>query len=139
MVQAAERTVTDERTVLFVCLHGAGMSRLAAAYFLSAAPADWHAVSAGVEPADTLSPTAEALLSGTAAAQFLDHAPPRGINAVDKPWRLIALRNPSIQYELASDETWDLTSSAGAPLRDEIRSRVDGLVRSIAREEREPS
>jgi hypothetical protein len=60
--------MTGERTALFVCLHGAAMSRLAAAYFNRAAPAGWHAVSAGVEPADTpsinmrpLAPEADAL------------------------------------------------------------------------------
>jgi len=46
------------------------------------------------------------------------------------------LRNPSIQYELASDESWDLTSSAGAPLRDEIRDAAQALARSIAARER---
>lgn len=131
--------MTDERTVLFVCLHGAGMSRMAAAYFLSAAPAGWRAVSAGIDPAETLSGTARTLLAGSDAEQFLDHAPPRPIDAVEAPSRVIALRNPSIQYELESDESWDLTSSAGAPLRDEIRSHVEGLVHSIAREQREPS
>ena len=131
--------MTDQHTVLFVCLHGAGMSRMAAAYFLSAVPAGWHAVSAGVEPADTSSPTAEALLAVTEAARFLDHAPPRPINAVDEPRRVIALRNPSIQYELASDESWDLTSSAGAPLRDEIRDRAVAFARTLATQEREAS
>ena len=105
--------MTDDRTVLFVCLHGAGMSRMAAAYFLSVAPPGWHAVSAGVEPGDSLSTTAETLLAGTAAQQFLDHSPPRPVNAVKDAWRVIALRNPSIQYELSADERWDLTSSAG--------------------------
>jgi arsenate reductase (thioredoxin) len=131
--------VTDERTVLFVCLHGAGMSRMAAAYFLSVAPAGWHAVSAGIEPGDVLSTTAETLLADTVAEEFLDHSPPRSIDAVREPWRVIALRNPEIQYELASDERWDLTSSAGRPLRDEIRDRAEALARSISAPERAAS
>ena len=131
--------MSDRRTVLFVCLHGAGMSRMAAAFFLSAAPPGWHAVSAGIEPGDTLSPTAETLLAGTLAEQFLDHSPPRPIDAVVGPERVIALRNPSIQYELASDERWDLTSSAGLPLRDEIRDRAEALARSVTAPERTAS
>jgi hypothetical protein len=123
--------VTAERTVLFVCLHGAGMSRIAAACFLSVAPTGWHAVSAGVEPADALSTTAQTLIAGTGAAPFLDHSPPRSIGAVREPWRVIALRNPVIQYELASDERWDLLNSAGVPLRDEIRERAERLARSM--------
>jgi protein-tyrosine-phosphatase len=124
--------LTDQQTVLFVCLHGAGMSRIAAAYFLSAAPAGWHALSAGVEPADTLSATAQSLLAGTSAEAFLDRAPPRPIDAVRDPRLVVALRNPAIQYELASDERWDLTSSDGMPLRDEIRDRAEAFARRFA-------
>jgi protein-tyrosine-phosphatase len=65
------------QTLLFVCLHGAGMSRMAAQYFNRAAPADWHAVSAGVHPAEALSSTAASLLAGTGADEFLDQSPPR--------------------------------------------------------------
>jgi hypothetical protein len=104
---------------------------MAAAFFNSAAPSGWHAVSAGVEPADSLSTTAETLLAGTTAEVFLDRAPPRPIGSVEEPWRVIALRNPSIQYELASDERWDLISSAGVPLRDEIQDRAEALAHSI--------
>jgi hypothetical protein len=69
--------VTDVKTVLFVCLHGAGMSRMAASYFEQSAPVGWAAVSAGVEPGETLSRTAARLLAGTPAVAFLDLAPPR--------------------------------------------------------------
>jgi hypothetical protein len=109
---------------------------MAAAFFNSATPGRWKAMSAGVEPADALSPTAEALLAGMEAAKFLDHSSPRPIKVVDEPRRVIALRNPSIQYELESDESWDLTSSAGQPLRDEIRDRALALARGIAAQER---
>jgi hypothetical protein len=82
-----------DRTVLFVCLHGAGMSRLAAAYFNQAAPRGWRATSAGVETGARLGPTAARLLAGTAAAAFLDEAPPRPIGAVPNPELRVALRN----------------------------------------------
>jgi len=124
--------VTDDKTVLFVCLHGAGMSRMAAAYFEQSAPAGWGAVSAGVEPAQTLSQTAARLLAGTSAVAFLDLAPPRGITAVSHPDRVIALRNPAIHFELEGAETWDLVHAEGEPQREEIRARVDALVRTLA-------
>lgn len=38
------------RTLLFVCAHGAGKSRMAAAYFNLMSPAGWTATSAGQEP-----------------------------------------------------------------------------------------
>jgi protein-tyrosine-phosphatase len=118
-------------TLLFVCLHGAGMSRMAAAYFNRLAPPDWRAVSAGVDPAERLSSTAAGLLAGTGADEFLDHSPPRSIGAVPDAQRVIALRNPVIQYELAPAEYWDLSQSAGVPLREEIRLRVEALAKSI--------
>lgn len=124
--------MTDEKTVLFVCLHGAGMSRLAAAYFQQAAPAGWCAISAGLEPAETLSRTAAGLLAGTSAAAFLDPAPPRPIGAVPQPARLIAPRSPSIRYELEGADTWELTYAEGEAMRDEIRARVETLVRTLA-------
>jgi arsenate reductase (thioredoxin) len=135
MVQVPdERHVNTHKTVVFACLHGAGMSRMAAAYFNSIALPDWHAVSAGVEPAESLSPTAATLLEGSAAEKFLDRSPPRALGAVTDPHRVIALKNPAIQFELASAEVWDCTHSAGPQLRDEIQLRAEALARSIATE-----
>ncbi len=124
--------MTYERTVLFVCLHGAGMSRMAAAFFNRAAPAGWRAISAGVDPASSLSSTAEILLEGTGAEGFLDRAAPRPVTALPDPERLVALRNPDIQYELPAADTWDLAHASGTPLRDEIRTRTEAPARSVA-------
>jgi len=124
--------VSADKTVLFVCLHGAGMSRMAAAYFEQSAPDGWSAISAGVEPSETLSHTAARLLAGTSTLFFLDLAPPRPIFAVAEPQRVIALRNPAIRYELDGAEMWDLAHAEGEPLRDEIQTRVDALVRTLA-------
>ena len=63
------------RTVLFVCPHGAAKSRVAAAYFNSIAPAGWVATSAGLDPGPELSQTAARMLAGTAAAAYLDGVP----------------------------------------------------------------
>jgi protein-tyrosine-phosphatase len=104
--------VSCERTALFVCLHGAGMSRLAAALSNRAAPAGWTAISARVDPAETLSATAETLLAGTGAESFRDRLPPRSIAVVPDPQRVVALRNPAIHYELPATETWDLSHSS---------------------------
>jgi hypothetical protein len=49
---------------------------------------------------------------------------------------LLHCGNPSIQFELASDERWDLTGSGGVALRDKIRDRAQTLARSIAAQER---
>ena len=57
------------RTVVFVCAHGAARSRLAAAWFNADPPAGWYATTAAAEdPAPTVNPRVEALLTGTPAA-----------------------------------------------------------------------
>jgi hypothetical protein len=43
-------TMTARRTVLFVCPHGAGKSRIAAAWFDGLGLAGWTATSAGLQP-----------------------------------------------------------------------------------------
>src|SRR5215211_927302 len=68
--------------VLFICPHGAGKSRMAAAFFERMAPPGWQATSAGIDPGPELSPTAARLLAGTDAEALLDSAPPRAIAAV---------------------------------------------------------
>jgi len=74
-----------EQTILFVCPHGAGKSRMAAAYFNQLAPAGWRATSAGQEPQETLGTNAIRLLTGTAAEPYLDRELPRPIAAVETP------------------------------------------------------
>ena len=98
-----------ERTVLFVCLHGAAMSRMADAYFNRFAPPGWRGVSAGFDPGMASSATAAHPLADTPAADFLDTAPPRSVSAVPEPIRIIALR-------------------------DEIRARAESLARTLASE-----
>ena len=122
----------QEHVVLFVCLHGMGMSRLAAAFFNSSAPAGWPAVSAGIEPGDTLSPTAARLLAGTPAEPFLDHDVPRSIDSVPLAERVIAIRNPAIRFELPEAETWDLLRTEfNGQMCDEIRTRSQRLAEQV--------
>ena len=124
--------MTDQRTVLFVCLHGMGMSRLAAAFFNASAPAGWQAVSVGLEPGETLSPTAARLLAGTAAEPFLDRAAPRPIDPALSGDRVIAIRNPSMQFNVPGAETWDLTAAEfDEHMRDEIRVRAERLIQQL--------
>jgi hypothetical protein len=59
-VPAPERPdVSSDKTIVFVCMNGTGMSRLAAAFFNQEAPTGWRAVSAGLAPGAALSPAAE--------------------------------------------------------------------------------
>jgi hypothetical protein len=84
-----------------------------------------------------LSATVQALLKGTAAEQFLDHALPRSTDAVPEPPHIAALRNAAIQYAIESTERWDLSTSAGTLLPDEIANRSEALARGIAAHEQD--
>jgi len=63
--------------------------------------------------------------------------------AMVDPDFLVALqRSPNAllaDYELTADERWDLTSSAGVPLQDEIRNRAEALAHAISAPERAAS
>jgi hypothetical protein len=125
-------TDPGEHVIVFVCLHGMGMSRLGAAFFDRVAPDGWRAVSAGVQPGATLSPTASRLLAETPAALCLDRSAPRPVAAVAGAERVIPLRNPSIQFDLPGAEMWDLAAEEfDEDLRDEIRGRAERLTGEV--------
>ena len=116
-----------EQTVLFVCPHGAGKSRMAAAFFNQRAPAGWRATSAGQEPQETLGTNAVRLLAGTAAEPFLDRELPRPIAAVEASARIVA-----IDCDVPGAERWTLTNQRfDEALRDELRGRVATLARAL--------
>jgi protein-tyrosine-phosphatase len=111
------------RTVLFVCPHGAGMSRIAAACFNLVAPAGWHATSAGLEPQAELGLNAPRLLAGTAAEEFLDRERPRPISSVVAVDRVVALC-----CNVPDAERWELAHREfSEAMRDEIRTRAEAL------------
>lgn len=118
-------------TVLFVCPHGAGKSRIAAAWFNHLAPPGWHATSAGVEPQAMVSVHAPRLLAGTAAEKLLDHAPPRPMTAVVEPTLVVAIDCPpgAVPGALA----WNLTTQQfDVRLREELRQQAAALAGSLA-------
>jgi hypothetical protein len=113
---------------LFVCEHGAGRSRIAAAWFNHAPPAGWRASTAGIEPQAHISVHAPRLLAGTPAEASLDHAVPRPVSAVPDPAVVITIDcalPAAVPWQLDAGEFDDAMST-------EIRQRVADLVASIA-------
>jgi hypothetical protein len=111
------------QTLVFVCSHGAGMSRVAAAWFNLVAPTNWHAISAGLDPQAELGSNAPRLLAGTTAEPLLDRTPPRPITAVATPDRTIGLC-----CDAPGGERWDLVHREFVEaMRDEIRERTEAL------------
>ncbi len=129
--------MTDARTaVLFVCVHNAGRSQMAAGWLRHLAGDRIDIYSAGTEPADQINPvaiqamaevdiditTAQPQLLGVELVQDVDVVVTMGCGDTCPYF-------PGKRYE-----DWPLTDPAGQPLavvrqvRDQIRDRVQDLV-----------
>lgn len=118
-----------EKTVLFVCPHGAGKSRMAAAWFNGAAIPHWKATTAGVEPQTEVSAHATRLLAGTSVEALLDQELPRPISAVPQADVVIAI---DCADPLADAVPWQLDHQVfDEAMCQEIRDRVTELVASL--------
>lgn len=130
---------SDKPTVLFVCVHNAGRSQMAAGYLQHLAGDRIEVLSAGSQPADQVNPAAVAAMAeegiDIAAAQ------PKILTteAVEESDVVITMGCgdecpffPGKRYE-----DWVLEDPAGQgidavrPIRDEIRSRVEELIASL--------
>ena len=127
-------------TVLFVCVHNAGRSQMAAAYLRHLAGDRITVLSAGSQPADQVNPVAVAAMAEEGidiTAETPKVLASDDVQASDVvvtmgcgdecPWF------PSTRYE-----DWVLDDPAGQdldtvrPIRDDIRRRVEELVASLA-------
>ena len=126
-------------SVLFVCVHNAGRSQMAAGFLHALAGERVQVFSAGSEPADRLNPTAV-----TAMAEV-------GIDIAGNAPKILttdAVRTADVVITMGCGdacpifpgkryEDWELTDPAGLPLdevrriRDEIRARVEGLIAEL--------
>jgi arsenate reductase len=126
--------------VLFVCVHNAGRSQMAAGFLKSVAGERVDVVSAGTEPADDLNPVAVEAMAE------------RGIDISSNRPRLLQDSNVAEAdvvitmgcgdacpfYPGKRYEDWELDDPAGRPLaevrriRDEIEERVNHLVSELA-------
>ena len=140
MTTTPAATETDKPTVLFVCVHNAGRSQMAAGYLQHLAGDRIEVLSAGSQPADQVNPAAVAAMAeegiDIAAAQ------PKILTteAVQESDVVITMGCgdecpffPGKRYE-----DWVLEDPAGQgieavrPIRDEIRGRVEELIASLA-------
>jgi arsenate reductase (thioredoxin) len=118
------------KIALFICTHGAGRSRVAAAFFNRVDPPGWVAHSAGVAPQDILGANAERMLAGSNAEAFLDHSPPRPISAVPSPELVITI---DCAVPFPGAERWDLVSQRfDEEMCSALRERAELLARKLA-------
>ena len=129
--------------VLFVCVHNAGRSRMAKAFFNHLAEGRYRGISAGTEPAPH--PHAEVVASMTEAALEIEDRPGRLLTPelIDEATRVIGMgcaveeACPALRVPL---EDWELEDPKGKPpeqvaeIRDAIEIRVRNLISRLDRE-----
>ena len=131
--------MSDKPTVLFVCVHNAGRSQMAAGYLRELAGDRVEVLSAGSEPKDQINPVAiEAM-----AEEGIDIA-----GNTPKMLTVEAVRESDVVITMGCGdacpifpgkryEDWELEDPAGKELetvrrvRDDIRSRVESLVAEL--------
>jgi arsenate reductase len=132
--------MSDKPSVLFVCIHNAGRSQMAAAYLTHLAGDRVEVRSAGSAPAESVNPAA--------VAAMLEE----GIDMSAETPKILtddAVRASDVVITMGCGDTcpiypgkryedWALDDPAGQgveavrPIRDEIRSRIEALIGEIA-------
>jgi protein-tyrosine-phosphatase len=132
-------STNDKPSVLFVCVHNAGRSQMAAAYLSALGAGQVEVRSAGSEPADQVNPSAVAAM----AEEGIDIAA-----EVPKILTTEAVQESDVVVTMGCGDTcpyfpgkryedWVLDDPAGQgvaavrPIRDEIRTRVEALLREL--------
>ena len=131
--------MSDKPSVLFVCVHNAGRSQMAAGYLQALAGDRIDVFSAGSEPGDRVNPAAVAVMAEEGID--LSAATPRvlTVDAVRRADVVITMGCgdacpifPGRRYE-----DWSLDDPAGQPaeavraIRDQIRARVETLIAQL--------
>ena len=128
--------MTDQPSVLFVCVHNAGRSQMAAAYLAHLCGGAVEVRSAGSAPADQVNPSAVAAMAEDGIDITAEIPKVLTIEAVQDSDVVITMGCgdtcpvfPGKRYE-----DWDLDDPAGQgveavrPIRDEIKARVVALL-----------
>ena len=131
--------MTDKPTVLFVCVHNAGRSQMAAGWLRHLAGDRVQVLSAGSAPARSINPVAvEAMaevgidIAGNQPRLLTDAAVQESDVVITMGCGDACPFHPGKRYE-----DWALDDPAGQgiesvrPIRDEIRARVEALITSL--------
>ncbi len=133
-------TPTSEKaSVLFVCVHNAGRSQMAAAFLATLSNGGIEVRSAGSEPAETVNPAAVEAMHEVGIDMSAE---------IPKILTTAAVRASDVVITMGCGDTcpifpgkryedWELEDPAGQgvdavrPIRDEIRSRIEALIASL--------
>lgn len=132
-------TSSEKPTVLFVCVHNAGRSQMAAGYMKELSGGRVEVLSAGSEPKDQINPIAIAAMAE------------EGIDIADNVPKILtteAVKESDVVITMGCGDTcpifpgkryedWELEDPAGKDLetvrrvRDDIRGRIENLLAEI--------
>ncbi len=131
--------MTTTPQVLFVCVHNAGRSQMAAALLDHHAAGRVHVRSAGSAPASTLNPAVVAVMNEVGLDLSTEFPKPLTDDTVQAADVVITMGcgDACTVYPGKRYLDWDLTDPAGLPIeqvrpiRDDIDRRVQGLLAEL--------
>ena len=132
----SERRVLNRPSVLFVCVHNAGRSQMAAAYLTHLAGDRVEVRSAGSAPADTVNPAVVAAMAEEGIDISAEVPKVLTVDAVQESDVVITMGCGDVcpVFPGKRYEDWVLDDPAGQgveavrPIRDEIRRRIEALI-----------
>jgi protein-tyrosine-phosphatase len=134
-----ETSVTDKPSVIFVCVHNAGRSQMAAGFMTALSGGAVEVRSAGSMPADQINPTAVEAMAEVGidiTAEQPKVLTPEAVQASDAVITM-GCGDACPFYPGKRYEDWVLEDPAGQgieavrPIRDEIRTRVEALLADL--------
>jgi arsenate reductase len=131
--------MADKPSVLFVCVHNAGRSQMAAALLMHLAGDRIEVRSAGTEPADQINPTAIAAMAELGIDISADAPKILTADSVQRSDVVITMGcgDACPYFPGVSYRDWKLPDPAGQPLatvravRDDIADRVHSLITEL--------
>jgi arsenate reductase len=131
--------MADKPSILFVCVHNAGRSQMAAAFLTHLSQGAVEVRSAGSEPADRVNPAAVAAMAEVGIDIAAEQPKILTTDAVKSSDVVITMGcgDTCPYYPGKRYEDWVLEDPAGKgvdavrPIRDEIRRRVENLISEL--------
>ena len=140
MTTTAQSPTSDKPSVLFVCVHNAGRSQMAAGYLAHLSGGTVEVRSAGSEPADRINPVAVQAMAEEGIDITAEQPKILTDDAVKDSDVVITMGcgDTCPYYPGKRYEDWVLDDPAGQdldrvrPIRDQIRRRVERLITELA-------
>jgi len=128
--------------VMFVCVHNAGRSQMAEAFFNTLAPEGMHAISAGTQPTERVNPVVVEAMGEVGINMSAHHPKLATPELVNESGRIITMgcgvqESCPLYLGMKIDEDWGLADPAGQgieavrPIRDAVREHVVELINRL--------